>query len=213
MTVLAKQIGSKTTADVGRDDNGGGRSRDELMNVATRIFAQKGFRGTSIRDIAEAHGVSVSNIYHHFGNKEGLWLAIIEQTVKDLPRQLTAAAQSQSEPVDRLRDIVRTHLEFIEHHQQEVRIFFVNESMLSPDGAKIIRNTQKKILDIYMKEISSMKELGLLRIKHVKITCLNILALVNWHLRWFRVDGHLPPSVLQSYIIDFVLNGILTKRR
>ena len=204
---------SRTTRRPDPNEEDSSSARDELLNTAIQLFAHKGFKGTSIRDIADAHDVSVSNIYHYFGNKEGLWLAIIERSVKDLPKRLSTAVESHSDPIERLRVLVRTHLENVERHHQEARIFFVDESMLSPDGSKMIRAVQQKIFDIYVKEISAMMELGLLRVENVKITALNILALINWHLRWFQVDGSLPATVLQDYIIDFALNGILGRKR
>ena len=53
-------------------------NKDKIIRVAIDLFSAKGFKGTSIRDIASAMGMSISNIYHYFGNKEGLWLAILE---------------------------------------------------------------------------------------------------------------------------------------
>lgn len=187
--------------------------REELMNVAIRLFAEKGFKGTSIRDIADAHGVSLSNIYHHFGNKEGLWLAILEHSVKDLPKRLTAAMRGKSDPIERFKILVRTHLEAVERHHREARIFFVDETMLSSEGAEANQIIHRSIFDIYVKEITSMKEDGLLRTENIKITALNVLGLINWHLRWFKEDGKLTATTLQDYIIDFALNGIVTTKR
>jgi AcrR family transcriptional regulator len=44
-------------------------NRDKILEASLDLFAAKGFRGTSIRDIANAVGISISNIYHYFGNK------------------------------------------------------------------------------------------------------------------------------------------------
>ncbi len=57
-------------------------NKDKLLKTAIDLFAAKGFKGTSIRDIAQAMGMSISNIYHYFGSKEGLMLAILENSSK-----------------------------------------------------------------------------------------------------------------------------------
>ena len=64
------------------------RSKDKLALSALEFFAERGFAGTSIRDIAKATGLSISNIYHHFGNKEGLLLAILETASEKLLTKL-----------------------------------------------------------------------------------------------------------------------------
>jgi len=56
-------------------DAGGGRER--LLEAAMRLFATKGYAATSVRDIVSAAGVTAPSLYHHFGNKEGLFLAIM----------------------------------------------------------------------------------------------------------------------------------------
>lgn len=57
-------------------------TREQVIKAAIDLFSTKGFNGTSIRAIANAMGMSISNIYHYFVNKEGLMLAILEQSSK-----------------------------------------------------------------------------------------------------------------------------------
>lgn len=184
-------------------------SRDDLMNVAIDLFAKRGFKGTSMRNIADALGVSVSNIYHYFGNKEGLWLAILEHSVKDLPKRLAAAMSNDGDPLHRFRILLQSHLELSARHQKESQIFFIDQSMLSPEGIKVNRKIQKGILDIYIKELTALKQAEIVKTDNIKILAFNVLALVNWHLRWYREDGALPAAEINQEIIDFALYGIL----
>lgn len=85
--------------------------RDELLEIAIDLFAEKGYVGTSIRDIAKAIDRSVSNVYHYFENKEELWLAILEYSVQGLPEKLRAVAHGDGEPLDRFKNLIKVHLE------------------------------------------------------------------------------------------------------
>jgi AcrR family transcriptional regulator len=73
-------------------DAGGGRER--LLEAAMRLFATKGYAATSVRDIVSAAGVTAPSLYHHFGNKEGLFLAIMRvgQSRFDAAQQEVLAA-------------------------------------------------------------------------------------------------------------------------
>jgi TetR/AcrR family transcriptional regulator, cholesterol catabolism regulator len=84
--------------------------REELLDVAINLFAANGYAGTSIRDIANTTGHSVSNVYHYFENKEALWLAILEHSVKGLPETLRHAASAAGEPLTDFRNLIRTHV-------------------------------------------------------------------------------------------------------
>jgi len=186
--------------------------RDDLIAAAIRLFAERGFQGTSIRNIADELGLSVSNIYHYFGNKEGLWLAILEHSVKDLPRKLLEAVESAGDdPVERFRSLLAAHLKLSIQHQKESQIFFIDQSMLSPDGMKVNRTLQKNVFDIYVSELKNLRDAGKVAADNIKITALNVLALVNWHLRWYRKGGPVSAEAAHQYIVDFALGGVLAR--
>ncbi|MCP4304365.1 MAG: helix-turn-helix transcriptional regulator [bacterium] len=70
-------------------------TKDDLLERAAQLFEENGYKGTSIRDIARATDTSISNIYHYFGNKEGLWKEIQDASVKQLPETLRAALRRE----------------------------------------------------------------------------------------------------------------------
>ena len=77
------------------------KNKDMIIRVAIDLFSAKGFKGTSIRDIAHAMGMSISNIYHYFGNKDGLLLAILERSSKGLVESLHEISEMDMDPLTR----------------------------------------------------------------------------------------------------------------
>jgi AcrR family transcriptional regulator len=55
-----------------------GRSRQHILDAALQLFAHHGYRATSVREIAEAAGVSIGNVYHHFGDKESIFRTLLD---------------------------------------------------------------------------------------------------------------------------------------
>jgi len=184
-----------------------GGTRGHLLEVALDLFAENGFAGTSIRDIAKRTGKSVSNVYHHFENKEELWLAILEYSVNGMPDTLRAVAHGEGEPLERFARLLKTHLGTSVQHQRETKIFFIDEERLSPRGKEINRRIQKEILDIYVEQLRILQSHGFIRTKHVKILAFNILGVLNWHLRWFDPKGELSPEIVHAELTDFILYG------
>jgi TetR/AcrR family transcriptional regulator len=91
-----------------RDPEG---SRAVILDVATRIFASRGFVGTSMRDISDASGVSKPLIYHHFGSKEGLYAAVKQGLIADRDGQslgIDRADERPTEPTAELRRLFET---------------------------------------------------------------------------------------------------------
>jgi TetR/AcrR family transcriptional regulator len=80
-----------------RDPEG---TRMAILEVATRIFASRGFVGASMRDISDASGISKPLIYHHFGSKEGLYAAVKQNLAADWNRQNVGIDRADERPAD-----------------------------------------------------------------------------------------------------------------
>lgn len=81
-------------------------SRRMLVAAATELFAENGFRRTTFADIADRSGVSRGSIPWHFGNKDGLLQAVIEEMTASMP-DIGRSVRNLDEGMDRVRDFVR----------------------------------------------------------------------------------------------------------
>lgn len=188
-------------------------SREKLIQVAVDLFASRGFAGTSIRDIANMMGMSISNIYHYFGNKEGLLLAILEHTSNTLLERLREAFENDQAPLQRLKTLVQAHLKLSREFQKESRIFFLDEERLSQEGHQINRKIQREILEMYVEVLNDLQSAGLVHTRSIKILAFNILGVINWHLKWFRTEGELSHEEAVEEILAFILYGALGSGR
>lgn len=185
-------------------------NKEKLIQVAIDLFSLKGFKGTSIRDIANEMGMSISNIYHYFGSKEGLWLAILEHSATGVLEKLREVSEREIDPLERFKLLVETHVGRSKYHRKEAKIFFIDEEHLTEEGNKINQKIQREILDIYLKELRILEEMGYLKCRSLKILAFNILGVINWHLRWYRPDGPLSLEEVSQDIVSFVMHGILS---
>lgn len=186
--------------------------KEKLLKTAIDLFAAKGFRGTSIRDIAQAMGMSISNIYHYFGSKEGLMLAILHESSQKLVDRLKAITQLDKEPLERFKLLLETHIRISEARMNEAKIFSLDEEHLSPEGNKINRQIQREILNIYIGELKTLKKLGYIQSRNLTVIAFNIFGTINWLLRWYRTDGPMTLEQICREIIAFILYGIVGNR-
>lgn len=185
-----------------------GATRRQLLEVAGNLFEAKGYRGTSIRDIARTMDTSISNIYHYFGSKEGLWNEIQKNSVRQLPVRLREAVAGESDPVQQFRRLLEVHLQSADEYQRESRIFFVNADQLDPSRNLKQRQIQRAVLNTYLEVLGRLQKQGRLKSRHVKIVAFNVLGVINWMLRWYRPDGALSAAEVHREIIGFVMRGV-----
>lgn len=87
----------------------GAEARARLVEAATMLFAEKGFYGASIRDIAQALGVAKATVLHHFSDKSALYGAVLEGVAAELDK-VWAAATEGLPPAKRLHALIRAYL-------------------------------------------------------------------------------------------------------
>jgi AcrR family transcriptional regulator len=81
----------------------GEATRRELVAVARRLFAERGYDGTSVEAVLEETGVSRGALYHHFPSKQALFEAVLVAVEADVMSTVTAAARASTDPVQSLR--------------------------------------------------------------------------------------------------------------
>ncbi len=83
-------------------------AKTRILHVAAKLFAQKGFAGTSIREIARAAQVTNPVIYYHFRSKRGLFQEIISQTINSSLQAIDAVTEQVCQPAEQIAGIVRS---------------------------------------------------------------------------------------------------------
>jgi AcrR family transcriptional regulator len=88
---------------VNRNAERGRATRDQILDVAVRLFGSDGYENTSIEAVLRSAGVSRGSLYHHFPSKEALFSAVVERLQQDVTDRLAATAEDATGPADLLR--------------------------------------------------------------------------------------------------------------
>ena len=122
---FGKSFGRECTPAFKRSVHGGSLSRKEaIMASATRLFAEKGFVGTSTVEIAEAAGVAHGTLFYHFKNKQGIIYEIFEKAGRQYLAELNTAVGGQACGIKKIDAIIGFHDDYSRRNQQQLLIFF-----------------------------------------------------------------------------------------
>ncbi|GAB4187438.1 MAG: hypothetical protein Tsb002_12770 [Wenzhouxiangellaceae bacterium] len=95
---------------------------EHILSAAARLFSEKGFAGCSMQDVAAAAGVSKANVFHHFGNKQGLYLAVIRGTIEEFGRRLSNLVHCPGSSSKRVEHVVSAHLQHLLKRRGETHL-------------------------------------------------------------------------------------------
>ena len=97
-------------------------TRERVLQVAQALFAERGYRGTSLRDIAKRIGIKAPSLLHHFPSKQQLYLAVLDKMFESLEDAANAIAWGRGSRQERMRQAVGDAIDFIAGHRDFVRI-------------------------------------------------------------------------------------------
>jgi AcrR family transcriptional regulator len=146
LTVLSG-YGRDVKKQVGRRP-GNQQTRQTIVDAASKVFAIKGFRGATVRAIADAAGVDVSMIAHYFGTKQGLFLATLEFPNQAPERFLSTLSGAPDELGERL---TRAYLEFWENPETQRQMIIAIKTALTHD--EVMEHSRPVITDMIAKAV------------------------------------------------------------
>ena len=115
------------------------RNEERILRAAVGLFADKGFHGTHIKEIAQACGLPKTNVYYYFPTKESIYSAVIERLIEGWDRAFDHIVPER-EPRDAIAAYIRAKLEYSRRHATESR-FFANEILR---GAQFLERRQRQ---------------------------------------------------------------------
>lgn len=164
----------------------------DLVDHATRLFAEQGYETTTLRDVADAVGVSRSSLYHYVSSKEDLLAMLVEQWSRGLADSLTALhARTDLSPEQKLRELAELIVRQRAESPDQFRVLDQVEPLLSEPLRTQHREARRDVLA----ELSGVIEEGItsgdFKPLDPRIAALSVLGMCNWVAWWYRPgEGH-----------------------
>ena len=191
-----------------------GRTATEAMILAEAclLFAARGFDGTSIRDIANAVGISNAALYHYFADKDELLARIVISVIERQCAMMEERVKPDDNPGDKLRVFMQAYADFFEENMAESiassRSFSALENPLQRERAIYWRDRYENMLRAIIRE---GMESGEFREGDVALTGRAVLSCLNWMYRWYSPTGTLRPRDIVDAYADILIGGIAAK--
>ena len=134
MSTATEPNAARSRATPSRVRMTGKQRREQLLDVGRALFAERGFDGTSIEEIANRAKVSKPVVYEHFGGKEGLYAVVVDREMEQLLERITSALQSAAHPRTVLEYAALSLLDYIETSTDGFRILVRDSPVAQSTG-------------------------------------------------------------------------------
>jgi AcrR family transcriptional regulator len=127
---------------------GAKQRREQLVLTAQRLFGERGYRATTMEDIANAAGVTKPLLYQHFASKRALYLELVHQVSSELLDSLGAAHARSDGPREMMNNGLGAYFELIVTHEDAFRLLFGRQAPDDPELFLAVRKVETAVIDL-----------------------------------------------------------------
>ena len=186
---------------------------EHILRTSARIFAEKSYHSTSMRDISRATGVSLSGLYHYCKSKEELLFLIQDHCFGCVLERLEQRIRGIDDPFEKLRIFIDNHLSFFAANMAEMKVLSHEAESLAGDlHAKVSTKKEKyaKLARRILREIQEQtsKRGGV----DLTVATYALFGMMNWIYNWYDSSGKLSVNQLVDNITRLFLHGFLSQK-
>jgi AcrR family transcriptional regulator len=197
--IRARQDGLTTT--LGR--------QDQVRAAALRLFKEKGYHATSMRDIAAAVGINKGSLYSYIKSKEDLLVPVFEQAQGVLLSQIEQiTADTTSTPTERLKRALHAHVTAVADNLDVLTVYLSEWRQLATESLAINRVQRERYAAMFHQILRDGIATGEFRPMDTRIVMLGMIGMCNYLFRWYRPDGRLTPDQVADELIEMVMRGV-----
>ena len=188
--------------------------RDELLDLAATMFADRGLRATTVRDIADSAGILSGSLYHHFKSKEQMVEEVLRDFLDWLFGRYQEIVEAETDPLERVKGLFMASFEAIEHRHAQVVIYQDEAKRLSPlPQFSFVDERNREQRGMWVDILKQGVAEGSFRPDLDVDLVYRFIRDTTWvSVRWYQPGGPLTAEQVGRQYLAIVLGGITTAR-
>lgn len=183
--------------------------RAVILERAAHLFAENGFAGTSMADLARACAVSKALLYHYYRDKEHLLFDTADSYLDTLIAIVAEVRARKLPPMEHFTALVARFMQEYEHSQAQHMVLVQDVKFLGEGERARVVAKERQVVDAVAQAIASLKPR--FRKKALRVPLAMILfGMINWTFTWLRADGPLSYEDMSKVVTEIFLRGVGT---
>jgi AcrR family transcriptional regulator len=188
--------------------------RDELLDLAATMFAERGLRATTVRDIADSAGILSGSLYHHFSSKEEMVDEVLRGFLDWLFERYQEIVATEPNPLERLKGLFMASFEAIEHRHAQVVIYQDEAKRLTGQPRfSYVEDRNKEQRKMWLDLLNQGMAEGYFRPDIDVDLVYRFIRDTTWvSVRWYQPGGPLTAEQVGQQYLSIVLGGITAEK-
>ena len=181
--------------------------RVRLLATAARVFAARGFAGTSMRDLAREAEMSLAGMYYYVRGKEDLLYQIQRTCIEQVVAGAAAAVASRTTAEAKLEAFIRHHVTFFATHMAEMKVLAHEAESLTGAMRDEVRRIKRAYVNVLLGLLAGLDGLGTEGRRRRDVAAYTLFGMMNWIYTWYDPGGAVGVDELAEQITRLFLNG------
>jgi len=181
--------------------------RKIIRNAAAKVFAKRGFKSATTRDIARSAQISPAAVYYYFDSKEDLLFQILQETISSGLSLIQEIERSRKGLKEKLSDILKIHTQAAVDFNK-MKLLVHNQDALNPEHREEIKEKQRIYANSLIKILEALKAEGKITDLDTKACAFAFFGMVSWAYRWYDPKGKISPARLSEIFHRIFTKGI-----
>jgi TetR/AcrR family transcriptional regulator, cholesterol catabolism regulator len=186
--------------------------QSNVLSNAARLFREKGFEKTSLKEIAEACNMLPGSLYYRYNTKEALLVELMRRGIYLVTEEVELAYASSNDPVEKLRLCINAHLRALLGDSDMVYVLLFEWRALSPEARKEIIKLRDQYESLWIDILETMISQSVIQ-KGVDSRLLRLIGLgaLNWVATWFDPNGSHTPDDIGNFVWQAIIKGLINQ--
>jgi AcrR family transcriptional regulator len=181
--------------------------REAIVSKAAALFAERGFRGASMSDLATACETSKSLLYHYYSSKEDLLHAVMLSHVDQLLEDVSKVMEGDRAPKAKLSALIHAFMSHYIGAADRQKVLLNELDNLPPSQRATIVGKQRAIIDDLQRLLAdAFGDPG--DPAQARVRTMLVFGMINWTHTWFDPSGPVSPTSLADMVIDIAEAGV-----
>lgn len=184
-------------------------TREDVVRAAGRLFADRGYHGTSMRDLGRELGLLGSSLYSHVSSKQDLLVGVVEEGARLFEASAQRAMQVEGTASQRLEALISGHVDVVIDNIDVARTYLNEARMLDEDHRRRIVSARDHYEEAFRAVIrEGMADGSFVAGVDAKTASIFILSILNAIERWYRPEGRLDRDALVAELSGFARSAL-----
>ena len=182
-----------------------------ILRTAAKIFAEKSYHSTSMRDISRETGVSLAGLYHYCKSKEELLYLIQDNCFGHVLDRLKERLTTTTDPLEKLRIFIENHLAFFAANMAEMKVLSHESASLAGEMQQSVSGKKEEYTRLARRILSEVQQTLPDESRRIDLTVATyaIFGMMNWIYNWYDPRGPVTVSQLVENISRLFMVGFL----